>query len=64
MHLREGGSPGRIAEWLGALESGELPAGSARWDVLSVLTDWIECNEPGVSPILAPVNPDDWRNDR
>ncbi|MGW1297045.1 hypothetical protein [Streptomyces sp. NPDC002533] len=25
---------------------------------------WIECNEPGIAPILATVTPADWRNDR
>ncbi|MFD7625430.1 nucleoside-diphosphate kinase [Streptomyces sp. NPDC059851] len=55
-------TPQRVALWLEALEDTELPGGAARWDVLSVLTGWIECNEPGVAPLLATVSATDWRN--
>ncbi|MFG2428697.1 nucleoside-diphosphate kinase [Streptomyces sp. NPDC048590] len=59
---RECGTRESVRMWLSTLEEGELPPGTARWDVLSVLTDWIECNEPGVSPLLATVSANDWRN--
>lgn len=40
--------------WLAALAAVPLPAGpAARWDVLAVVATWIECNEPGVEPLLA-----------
>ncbi|MFF9393452.1 nucleoside-diphosphate kinase [Streptomyces griseoluteus] len=58
---REHGSRDDVRRWLSALEESELPAGTARWDVLSVLTDWIDCNEPGVTPLLATVSATDWR---
>ncbi|MCX4527010.1 MULTISPECIES: nucleoside-diphosphate kinase [unclassified Streptomyces] len=55
-------APERVGRWLEELETTELPEGGARWDVLSVLTGWIECNEPGVAPLLATVAATDWRN--
>lgn len=60
---REHPSPGAVRQWLAALETHPLPPGSARWDVLSVLTDWIDCNEPGVAPLLANVSASDWRQE-
>jgi nucleoside diphosphate kinase len=42
-----------IGAWLGMLARQALPEGAARWDVLTVLTGWIDCNEPGVAPLLA-----------
>lgn len=50
----------RIAAWLGALDELPLPSGTARWDVLTVVTGWIDCNAPGVTPILATARPADW----
>jgi nucleoside diphosphate kinase len=54
-------TPADVRQWLSALAEVALPSGSARWDVLSVLTSWIECNEPGVAPLLATVSATDWR---
>ncbi|MFS0696659.1 nucleoside-diphosphate kinase [Streptomyces nitrosporeus] len=59
---RGSGDPARVEDWLSALRETGVPSGTARWDVLSVLTAWIDCNEPGVAPILATVTPADWRN--
>lgn len=60
---REHPSPDAVRQWLSALDTHPLPPGSARWDVLAVLTDWIDCNEPGVEPLVATVSATDWRND-
>ncbi|MEU5274282.1 hypothetical protein AB0G77_38545 [Streptomyces hygroscopicus] len=53
----------RIGDWLEALRRTPLPDGTARWDVLSVVTAWIECNEPGVTPFLPTGRADDWRTE-
>ncbi|MEU6326144.1 hypothetical protein ABZ851_02465 [Streptomyces sp. NPDC047049] len=45
-------APEHIGAWLAELARTPLPYGSARWDVLSVVTGWIDCNEPGVAPLL------------
>ncbi|MGW1981838.1 nucleoside-diphosphate kinase [Streptomyces collinus] len=58
---REHGTRDAVQRWLSALDAHDLPPGTARWDVLSVLTDWIDCNEPGVAPVLATVSATDWR---
>ncbi|MEU6683578.1 nucleoside-diphosphate kinase [Streptomyces sp. NPDC046832] len=60
---REHRSRDAVRHWLTALSDTELPPGAARWDVLSVLTEWIDCNEPGVAPLLATVAAADWRNE-
>ncbi|MFD9048197.1 nucleoside-diphosphate kinase [Streptomyces zaomyceticus] len=52
---------GHVEDWLGLLRRTPLPDGSARWDVLTVLTSWIDCNEEGVLPILATGTADAWR---
>ncbi|GAA2234137.1 MULTISPECIES: nucleoside-diphosphate kinase [Kitasatospora] len=50
----------QVAAWLDALRELELPDGTARWDVLTVVTGWIDCNAPDVTPILATARPADW----
>ncbi|MEU5539352.1 nucleoside-diphosphate kinase [Streptomyces sp. NPDC020362] len=59
---RYGGREG-IERWLATLGRTPLPDGPARWDVLTVLTGWIECNEYGVAPILATSSPTAWHPD-
>ncbi|NEB74289.1 hypothetical protein G3I40_03410 [Streptomyces sp. SID14478] len=51
----------KIDEWLGLLACCALPEGRARWDVLTVLTGWINCNEPGVTPLISTGTSEDWR---
>ncbi|MFE9018921.1 nucleoside-diphosphate kinase [Streptomyces sp. NPDC007808] len=58
---RDWPEPGHVEEWLGVLRRAPLPPGSARWDVLTVLTSWIDCNEAGVRPIIATGTADAWR---
>ncbi|MFD8643742.1 nucleoside-diphosphate kinase [Streptomyces zaomyceticus] len=58
---RDRPEPGHVDDWLGRLRRTPLPDGSARWDVLTVLTSWIDCNEEGVQPILATGTSDAWR---
>ncbi|WP_405787180.1 nucleoside-diphosphate kinase [Streptomyces sp. NBC_00029] len=53
--------PARIDDWLGILHVTPLPPGPARWDVLTVLTSWIDCNEPGVLPLIATGTAEAWR---
>lgn len=60
---RDHGTRDAVRQWLSALDEADLPSGTARWDVLSVLTDWIDCNEPGVAPLLATVSATDWRKE-
>ncbi|MGW4193864.1 nucleoside-diphosphate kinase [Streptomyces sp. NPDC005004] len=59
---RDHTTSGTVRQWLSILAETALPPDSSRWDVLSVLTDWIDCNEPGVTPLLATVSATDWRN--
>lgn len=54
-------TPERIDDWLGVLRDTPLPPGPARWDVLTVLTSWIDCNEAGVLPLIATGTADAWR---
>ncbi|MGW8552651.1 nucleoside-diphosphate kinase [Streptomyces tubercidicus] len=56
--------PAHIDDWLGVLRHAPLPDGSGRWDVLTVLTSWIDCNEAGVLPIIATGTADAWRTER
>ncbi|MET9901111.1 hypothetical protein [Streptomyces sp. NPDC006446] len=58
---RENNTPDTIGNWLGMLRVAPLPAGGARWDVLTVLTSWIDCNEPGVTPLIATGTAEAWR---
>ncbi|MGK4585457.1 hypothetical protein [Kitasatospora sp. HPMI-4] len=58
---RDLAAPEHIEDWLAVLRDTPLPAGSSRWDVLAVLTGWIECNEPGVAALLPTGKADDWR---
>ncbi|GHG93711.1 nucleoside-diphosphate kinase [Streptomyces lanatus] len=58
---RDRPEPARIDEWLGVLRRAPLPPGGARWDVLTVLTSWIDCNEKGVLPVIATGTADAWR---
>lgn len=51
----------QIGDWLDTLATTPLPEGSARWDVLSVLTMWIDCNQPGIAAVLPTTSADDWR---
>ncbi|MFI5496834.1 hypothetical protein [Actinoplanes sp. NPDC051859] len=53
--------PRAVDRWLDALSAESLPDGSARWDVLSVVTAAIDCNEPGVRPLVHTATVDDWR---
>ncbi|POX58213.1 hypothetical protein C3492_39200 [Streptomyces sp. Ru62] len=58
---RDRPEPAHIEDWLGVLRRAPLPEGAARWDVLTVLTSWIDCNEEGVLPIIATGTADAWR---
>ncbi|AVH97008.1 MULTISPECIES: nucleoside-diphosphate kinase [Streptomyces] len=58
---REAADPARIEEWLRLLRRAPLPDGDARWDVLTVLTGWIHCNEEGVAPLIATTPAGAWR---
>ncbi|MGW4914391.1 hypothetical protein [Streptomyces sp. NPDC004270] len=55
------GDPGHVGEWLAELRRGPLTQDAARWDVLTLVTTWIDCNEPGAAPILRTLPPDIWR---
>ncbi|WP_433386931.1 nucleoside-diphosphate kinase [Micromonospora sp. KLBMP9576] len=57
---RDHGHRERIDRWLTELDRTPLPDGPARWDVLTVLTGWIECNEPGVAPLLSTATAEAW----
>ncbi|AEV87110.1 nucleoside diphosphate kinase [Actinoplanes sp. SE50] len=46
--------------WLAELRRTPLPSGTGRWDVLTVLTGWIECNEPDVAALLDTPLPARW----
>jgi nucleoside diphosphate kinase len=58
---RDWPEPRRVVDWLGLLRHTPLPEGQALWDVLTVLTSWIDCNEERVLPILATGTADAWR---
>ncbi|MGW0330824.1 nucleoside-diphosphate kinase [Streptomyces sp. NPDC003011] len=58
---RDRPQPGRVEDWLGVLRHAPLPDGGGRWDVLTVLTSWIDCNEAGVLPIIATATAEAWR---
>ncbi|MFD5483301.1 nucleoside-diphosphate kinase [Streptomyces hawaiiensis] len=49
-----------IEAWLSELRRSPLPDADARWDLLTVLTSWIHCNEEGVLPIIATTKADAW----
>ncbi|WP_050502443.1 nucleoside-diphosphate kinase [Streptomyces monomycini] len=59
---RTAAAPEHIDVWLSELGRTPLPYGSARWDVLSVVTGWIDCNEPGVLPLLATSSAHAWQH--
>ncbi|WP_328332177.1 MULTISPECIES: hypothetical protein [unclassified Streptomyces] len=56
-------SPSQVGAWLDVLSTADLPDPSGRWDVLTVLTSWIECNEPGISPLIPTASAESWRNE-
>ncbi|WP_411139195.1 hypothetical protein [Streptomyces sp. C10] len=58
---RDWPEPARVEDWLGVLCHAPLPDGSGRWDVLAVLTSWIDCDEEGVLPLIATGTADAWR---
>ncbi|MFD5326756.1 nucleoside-diphosphate kinase [Streptomyces sp. NPDC127092] len=58
---REAADPAHLDTWLRELRRTPLPDADARWDVLTVLTSWIHCNEEGVLPIIATTRADAWR---
>ncbi|MEU7058745.1 nucleoside-diphosphate kinase [Streptomyces sp. NPDC046197] len=58
---RAAGTPDRIGEWLAELRRGPVTDEAARWDVLTVVTQWIDCNEAGVAPILPTSSAAAWR---
>ncbi|MFF2773858.1 nucleoside-diphosphate kinase [Streptomyces sp. NPDC058052] len=61
---RRAGTPEQIGEWLAELRRGTaLPDGAGRWDVVTVTTQWIDCNEHGVAPILPTSSAAAWRAD-
>lgn len=51
-----------VGRWLDVLQTAPLPPGPSRWDVLTVVTGWIECNEPNVDPVLATPPARAWLN--
>ncbi|THA51688.1 nucleoside-diphosphate kinase [Streptomyces sp. A1136] len=53
--------PAHVEEWLRVLRTAPLPDTDARWDVLTVLTSWIHCNEEGILPIIPTTRADAWR---
>ncbi len=55
-------APERVGDWLTELNRRPLPGGAARWDVLTVITGWIECNEPGVRPLLPTPSAAAWQH--
>lgn len=54
----------RVGDWLTELTRTPLPGGTARWDVLTVITGWIECNEPGIRPLLPTPSATTWQHPR
>ncbi|MFI6011960.1 nucleoside-diphosphate kinase [Streptomyces sp. NPDC051243] len=58
---RHAGTPKHIGHWLAELRRGPINDEASRWDVLTVATQWIDCNEPGVAPILPTSSPAMWR---
>ncbi|MEO3777803.1 hypothetical protein ABGB16_13355 [Micromonospora sp. B11E3] len=63
-HARRFDSREHIGEWLATLARVPLPPGAARWDLLTVLTCWIECNEPNVAAVIPTARPDEWLSAR
>jgi hypothetical protein len=59
---RRRGDRSRIEDWLDTLRGTALPPGAARWDVLTVVTSWIECGEPGIRAIIPTTSVEDWRS--
>ncbi|WP_369173394.1 hypothetical protein AB5J49_38005 [Streptomyces sp. R28] len=57
------GTSAQVGEWLAELRQGAMPDGAARWDVLTVATQWIDCNEHDVAPILPTSSAAAWRAD-
>ncbi|MEU9126691.1 nucleoside-diphosphate kinase [Kitasatospora sp. NPDC048540] len=55
------GTREQVGQWLDALGPDRLPAGPARWDVLTVVTGWIDCNERGVAPLLSTPSAAAWQ---
>jgi nucleoside diphosphate kinase len=56
-------APAHVDSWLKVLSTHGMPQGTARWDVLTTVTSWINCNEPEVSPLITTAPPQAWHDE-
>jgi nucleoside diphosphate kinase len=57
---RDSAAPEHVGAWIDRVRESPLPGGGRSWDVLTVITSWMSCNEPGIAPVVPTTSPDEW----